>query len=153
MSPHAYNRKGRTVSRASYRRRYRHKSAACFMATLQLDGRTSNWHSGEEKVESTGDTLDLQVNHELWAVTERTRSLKWVEMSFLDTPLAPAPSRGGVNSDTCSRCSVDASLGRCSSQVPTGWDPKEDPGRTSGTWKSWVEFAGAREAWTSLLYV
>lgn len=152
MSLHAYNRKSRTVSCASYRRRYGHKNAVYFMATLQLDGRASNWHSGEETVESTGKALNLQVTHELWAVTEKTSSwTQTVEMSFLDTPLAAAPSHGGVNSDTCSRGSVDAFLGRCSSQVPTGWDPKEDPGHTSGTRKSWAEVAGAREAWTALL--
>lgn len=149
MSPHAYNRKSRTVSRASYCRRYCHKNAVCFMATLQLDGGASNWHSGEETVESTGDALDWQVSHELWAVIERTRS--WTQMVDDQWVINEFPSHGGVNSDTCSICSVEASLGRCSSQVPTGWDPKEDPGCTSGAQKNWVEVAGAREARTSLL--
>ncbi|KAI3376749.1 hypothetical protein L3Q82_000352 [Scortum barcoo] len=121
---------------------------------------------GEEGAESKGEALDLPVNlrshltygHELWVMTERTRSrIQAAEMSFLRRVAgrslrdrgeklghsggarsrAAAPSHREESAEVAWAsvfgCPLDASLGRCSRHVPPGGGLGEDPGHAGET--------------------
>ena len=98
----------------------------------------------------------LTYGHELWVVTERTRSrIQAVEMSFLRRvagrslrdrvrssvtreelgvePLLLHVERSQLRLGHLFRSLLDASLGRCSGHVPPGGGPGEDPGHAGET--------------------